>query len=153
MRYEKAVLIGISTTEAFKTVARFEDAGLFDPGLVEMRRTSPGALDVGATFVEVRFAMGKRMEEPIEVTEFAHNRKIAFVYTRWSGSRMSYAFEPQANGGTRVTAVREMPFHGVARIWEPFIAASSRRTVDTFLINLKLSLELEAESRNSARRR
>ena len=73
-------MIGCPVEEVFAVVRDVTTAPRWNPGLLEVRRTSEGPLGVGATMIYVGTFLGRRYESPVACTVFAENKHLAAGY-------------------------------------------------------------------------
>jgi uncharacterized protein YndB with AHSA1/START domain len=141
IRAEQSSIIDRPIEEVFAFVGDQTNAPQWQSGLVEVRRTSDGALGVGTTHTFVRNFMRRRMEADNEYVAYEPNKRVAFKTT--SGPvrlEASYLFE-SAGGGTRLTSRIEMDASGFMSLAEPLIAAGLKREMKTAFGVLKDLLE------------
>ena len=79
--FEVVTVIGRPVEEVFAVVQDVTKAPLWNPGLLEVRRTSEGPLGVGATMTYVGTFLGRRYESPVACTGFAENKQLATATT------------------------------------------------------------------------
>jgi len=141
IRAEQSSIIDRPIEEVFAFVGDQTNAPQWQSGLVEVRRTSDGALGVGTTHTFVRKFMRRTMEADNEYVAYEPNKRVAFKTT--SGPvrlEASYLFE-STGGGTRLTSRIEMDASGFMSLAEPLIAAGLKREMKTAFGVLKDLLE------------
>ena len=88
----------------------------------EMHKISDGPAGIGQTYVEVRTIMGKQLEGPVIITEYAPNQN--FTFERTSGPirpRGTYLFE-SITLGTKLTLILDVPLRGGWKLATPLVA-------------------------------
>ncbi|MDX2005365.1 MAG: SRPBCC family protein [Meiothermus sp.] len=141
IQLEDSIIIRRPITEVFAYVSDLCNAPQWQTGLLEVRKTSEGALGVGSQFTFVRKFLGQKLEASNQFTQYEPNRLISFVTN--SGPvhvENSYLFEATPEG-TRLTCKLEMKPQGFSRLAEPLIAASIRREMAAEFGYLKDLLE------------
>ena len=117
VRNEKTVVIHRPIEEVFAFVSDLENAPLWQPELLEVRRTTEGALGIGTKFASIRKFMGRKVEAIAEFVAFRANSQVVFRST--SGPvpfDTSYLVESTAEG-TRLMAMVELQPKGLMRFW------------------------------------
>ena len=141
IKNEKTIMIHRPIEEVFAFVGALQNGPRWQPGLLEVRRTTEGPLGIGAQFISVRKFLGQKMEAGVELTAYEPSRKVAFKSIAGSMPlEGSYLFEATAEG-TRLTAMIAMQPGGFMGLAAPLMAASLRREMDTNFSDLKLLLE------------
>jgi hypothetical protein len=79
--FEVVTMIGRPVEEVFAVVQDVTRTPLWNPGLLEVRRTSDGPLGVGATMIYMGTFLGRRYESPVACTGFAENKQLATATT------------------------------------------------------------------------
>src|SRR5262245_8632566 len=79
--FEVVTVIGCPVEEVFAVVQDVAKTPLWNPGLLEVRRTSEGPLGVGATMVYVGSFVGRRYESPVVCTGLAENKQLVTATT------------------------------------------------------------------------
>jgi uncharacterized membrane protein len=149
---EKSVVIHRPAHDVFAYVSDQTNAPAWQGGLVEVRRTTEGAIGIGTRHTFVRTFMGRRMEGSNEYTRWEADELVAFKAI--SGSvdlQASYKVEPAGTDRARLTSRLEMRPSGPLRLTEPLMAAVLRRDVGRNLAALKGLLEAKSEARNAPR--
>ncbi len=144
IKEEKSGIIRRPIEEVFAYVSDLRHSPEWQSGLVEVRQTTEGPLDIGTTHVAVRKFMGQKMEASTEFVAYEQNKKITFKGT--SGPmhfETSYLFDATPEG-TKLTCQIEMQPGGILGLAEPLIAASLRREMEAGAGELKDLLENQA---------
>lgn len=124
---EDSIFIQRPIAEVFAYVSDLRHAPQWQTGLLEVRKTTNGALGVGSKFTFVRKFLGQKLEASNEFIEYKPHSLITFVTN--SGPmhvEASYLFEATPEG-SKVTCKLQMKPQGFSRLAEPIIAASVRR--------------------------
>lgn len=141
IKSEKSIIIHRAVEEVFAFAGDLQNGPQWQNGLLETRRTTEGAPDIGARFTGVRKFMGRKLEAIIELVAYEPNKKIVF---RSSSGPMpfveSYLFESTAEG-TRFTSVLEGQTGGLMGLADSLIAGSIERETEANLGDLKAILE------------
>jgi carbon monoxide dehydrogenase subunit G len=127
--------------------AFFQDYGRYsewNPGVAEVRQTSPGEMNVGGTFVFVGRFLGRKFESNAECTAYVLNQRLATKTT--SGPfllEIDTGFEA-IDGGTRVKTLYRGDNRGFVKLAEPVALRVARKHFEAANENLKALLEAEA---------
>lgn len=116
--------VACSPEQAFDHIAVhfFENHPRWDPGIVELARTSPGPIAAGTTGRETRQAGGRRFVTEFQVSEFDPPRRFAHRSTAGSmGEDVSYAIEPRSSGAVIHTHLQIYPKSLGMRLLFPLI--------------------------------
>lgn len=141
IKNEKSILIQRPIEEVFAYVGNLQNGPEWQPGLLEVRRTTQGPLGIGTQFTSVRKLMGRKMESSVEFVAYEPNSKVTFKNTPGSmPMEASYLFESTVEG-TRLTTTIELQPGGFMSLAEPMIAASLRREMESNFGDLKDLLE------------
>lgn len=138
---QDTILIKRPIATVFAYVSDLRNAPQWQTGLLEVRKTTEGALGVGSQFTFVRKFLGQKLEASNRFTQYEPNRLIRFVTN--SGPlhvEASYLFEATSEG-SKVTCKLEMKPQGFSKLAEPLIAASVRREMAAEFGYLKDLLE------------
>lgn len=159
---EASIVIRLPIADVFSFVADGTKDPLWHTTVVEVRRTSPTPLGLGATFDGVYDSHKGSLDTPPDtanfqrfratITEYVPNRstRLTVVFTdpprgtaAWVMGRsfaLTFRFEPVPEG-TRV--YRNGEFHPTPLIWPllPLIARASRRRNRYLLANLRRAVE------------
>jgi ribosome-associated toxin RatA of RatAB toxin-antitoxin module len=139
--FEVVTVIGRPVEEVFAVVQDVTKAPLWNPGLLEVRRTSEGPLGVGATMIYVGTFLGRRYESPVACTGFAENKQLATATTGGPFYlEVDQTVEPAA-AGTRLTIHCRGESRGFFKFAEPMVVQLTKRQVVTAGGNLKTLLE------------
>jgi carbon monoxide dehydrogenase subunit G len=141
--FDLSITIGRPIDEVwafFQDWARYSE---WNPGVTEVRQTSPGQMDVGGTFVFVGKFLGRTFESNAVCTAYVPNERLATRTT--SGPfllEIDTRLEP-ADGGTRVTSSYRGENHGFVKLAEPVAIRVARKHFESANENLKALLEAE----------
>lgn len=139
--FEVVTVIGRPVEEVFAVVQDVTKTPLWNPGLLEVRRTSEGPLGVGATMIYVGTFMGRRYESPVACTGFAENKQLATATTAGPFYlEVDQTLEP-AGAGTKLTIHCRGESRGFFKLAEPLVVQLTKRQVATAGGNLKTLLE------------
>jgi ribosome-associated toxin RatA of RatAB toxin-antitoxin module len=139
--FEVVTVIGRPVEEVFAVVQDVTKAPQWNPGLLEVRRTSEGPLGVGATMIYVGTFMGRRYESPVACTGFVENKQLATATTGGPFYlEVDQTLEP-AGAGTKLTIHCRGESRGFFKLAEPLVVQLTKRQVTTAGGNLKTLLE------------
>ena len=139
--FDVVTVIGCPLEDVFAVVRDVTAAPRWNPGLLEVRRTSEGPLGVGATMIYVGTFLGRRYESPVACTGFADNKHLATATTGGPFHlEVDQTVEP-VSSGTRLTIHCRGESRGFFKIAEPLVVQLTKRQVETAAGNLKALLE------------
>ena len=142
--FEVVTVIGRPAEEVFAVVQDVTKTPLWNPGLLEVRRTSEGPLGVGATMVYVGTFLGRRYESPVACTGFAENKQLATATTGGPFHlEVDLALE-LADAGTKLTIHCRADSRGFFKFAEPLVIRLTKKHSETAGENLKALLEEHA---------
>lgn len=142
--FEVMTVIGRPVEEVFAVVQDVTRTPLWNPGLLEVRRTSEGPLGVGATMIYVGTFLGRRYESPVACTGFAENKQLATATTGGPFYlEVDQIVEPDG-AGTKLTIHCRGESRGFFKLAEPLVVKLTKRQVETAASNLKALLEENA---------
>ena len=145
--FEVVTMIGRPVEEVFAVVQDVTRTPLWNPGLLEVRRTSDGPLGVGATMIYMGTFLGRRYESPVACTGFAENKQLATATTGGPFYlEVDQTVEP-AGAGTKLTIHCRGESRGFFKLAEPLVTRLTKRQVETAGDNLKALLEENALQR------
>jgi ribosome-associated toxin RatA of RatAB toxin-antitoxin module len=139
--FEVVTVINRPVEEVFTVVRDVIKTPMWTPGLLEVRRTSEGPLEVGATMVYVGTFLGRRYESPVTCTALASNKQLA---TTTTGGPFFIEIDQQlepAGAGTKLTVHCRGESRGFFKIAEPLVVRLTQRQFDTAAATLKALLE------------
>jgi ribosome-associated toxin RatA of RatAB toxin-antitoxin module len=142
--FEVVTVIGRPAEEVFAAVRDIIKTPLWNPGILEVRRTSAGPLGVGATMVYVGAFLGRRYESPVVCTGFAENKQLATATTGGPFYlEVDQTLEP-AGAGTKLTFRCRADSRGFFKLAEPLVIRLTKKHAETAGENLKALLEEHA---------
>ena len=129
-----------SVEESFAYVADFTTVAEWDPGIHESRKVS-GDGGVGTVYeVQAEFR-GKTMPFTYTVTAFEENERIVLDGVGEKATSLdTIAFEPAADGGTRITYSADFKLKGALRVAEPFLGGTFKSLARKALAGLEAKL-------------
>ncbi len=141
VKVEVSEVINRPVEEIFEYISTPENDPKWQSGVLKSEQTSDGPIGVGATSLEVRKFLGRRMESTFEVTEYEPNRIIKQKST--SGPMalditMSFA---SVEGGTEVTLAGGGDSGGFFKLADPLVSRMAKRQLEADVANLKDLLE------------
>lgn len=129
-----------SVEESFAYVADFTTVADWDPGIHESRQVS-GDGGVGTVYeVQAEFR-GKTMPFTYTVTALEQDARIVLDGVGEKATSLdTIAFEPAADGGTRITYSADFKLKGVLRLVEPFLGGTFKALARKALAGLEAEL-------------
>jgi Polyketide cyclase / dehydrase and lipid transport len=131
--------------EVFDHVAahHFENHPRWDPDVVEMKQTSPGAVGVGTTASVVRRQGKRRVEGVATVTAYEPVRSAAWrVDFGQFQLQQDVAFVPEEAGAvTRLSLGIETTAHGLLRLLLPLMRPRFRSTMERSVASIAALVE------------
>ncbi len=144
LRTEHSVIIRRPVADVFAFVADLSNEQRWQPEIKEVTVTSPGPLQAGSTFREVRHTLGQEFVWDMRVTDYAAPSRICIASegaaTPYRGCRL---FDPVPSG-TRVTEQSEVRLPLALRPLTPLLARLARRPIADAYARLKALLEEQA---------
>ena len=125
----------------FVATHHFENHPRWDPDVLEMTQTSPGAVRTGTTARVVRRQGGRRVEGTAVVTEYEPDRSAAWEvqFGRFILNQRAELIPEQGGVATRLRLVIETRTSGPMRVLVPLLRGRFRRTMEhrlTVIANL-----------------
>jgi uncharacterized membrane protein len=146
LKVAQSVVIDLPAEEIFAYIADVENAADWSGFVINIRKTSPGTLQVGATLRATSRFLGRWLESTYEVVECEPGHHITFKslsgVVPWV---FYYLFEALEEGRTRV--VQEAVIHlkgGLLGLPGPMAASTISRQLEHDLLTLKDILEARA---------
>jgi carbon monoxide dehydrogenase subunit G len=138
--FSNSVAIDRPVDEVFAFLSDFENVPKWNYAIAETRKSSPGPVAVGATYVQRR-QIPKPSEERFTVTELAPGRRLAVEGTLGSfPAKLRYDLEASGAGTALVNTV-ELQMTGPLRLLGGIAASRVKAAVAENLDVLKLLLE------------
>ncbi len=136
-RVEHRIVIGADPSEVFAYISDLDRIAEWQTGVTEARRTSDGAMRVGATAQVTREIMGQRIEAPLTVTEFAPPNRLA-VESEVSGVRALATLQVEPSGAeSELTFAMEIRGSMLTSFMEPMIAGAAGGDIKASLERLR----------------
>jgi len=146
LKVAQSVVIDLPAEEIFAYVAEFENAADWSGFVINIKKTSPGTMQVGATLRATSRFLGRWLESTYEVVECEPGHHITFKSISGVAPWVFYyLFESLEEGRTRV--LQEAVIHlkgGLLGLPEPAAASTICRQLDHDLLTLKDILEARA---------
>jgi carbon monoxide dehydrogenase subunit G len=142
--FEIVTVIERPVADVFAAIQDLDRAAQWNPGVTEVRQTSPGPLGVGSTVVYVGGFLGRSYESSVEYTECVADKRIA---TKTTSGPFDLEVEIEldaADTGTKVTATYRGESRGFFKLAEPIVVRLTKRHFETANENLKTLLEADA---------
>lgn len=105
MKFTNSVLIYQPVEKVFEFVSHIENNAQWQSDILELQMTSPGPMQIGATYRCVNRFMGRRIETEGQITDFIPDKRYSVRITSGDVSGESTLFFEDFDGGTRLTAV------------------------------------------------
>ncbi len=126
LRGESSILIDRMTEDVWKFMADLQNTPRWDPGVLEIRQTSQGALGLGSTLQSVMMFLGRPRTLNLAITEWGPQAAAAWTICAAFGRGLArYRIEPEGKG-CRLTRYVEIEFTGLYRLAEPLINLSGK---------------------------
>lgn len=138
-RVERRAVIGAPPAEVFAYLSELDHLPEWQSGVVSVRRTSEGELQVGATATVTRQLMGQRVEAPLTITEHDPPRRLA-IGSEVSGVKAHATLDlAAAEDGlaTDLTFAMEIRGSMLTSFMEPMIAGAAGGDIDASLEKLR----------------
>jgi uncharacterized protein YndB with AHSA1/START domain len=144
VRVEHEVVVGRQPEVVYAYMADPANLPHWQDGLVEVRREGEGPAAVGDRWVEIRTAMGKRLEASVELDEAEPGRRFTVVSAAGPiRFRVQHVLEP-VDGGTRIAVLGEGKAGGVMKLAGGMVARQVRSGFESSFTRLKQILEGDA---------
>ena len=134
-RVERSAHIGASPEAVFAYLADLDNLAEWQSGVTSARRTSDGAIGVGATAHITRELLGQRLDAPLTVTEHDPPRRLA-IGSEVSGIKALATLDLAAVDGeesTDLTFAMEIRGSMLTAFMEPMIASAAGGDIDASL--------------------
>lgn len=142
MRVEHEIVVGRDPETVYAYLADASNLTEWQDGLEEVRGALAGPAAAGATWTEIRRAMGRRIEAVVEVVAAEPGRRFAVRSTAGPVSfQVDHALE-EAPEGTRVSVVAEGEQSGVMKLASGLVGRQVREGFDRSFGRLKEILEV-----------
>ncbi len=126
LKGESSILIDRPPDDVWKFMADLRNTSKWDPGVLEIRQISEGALGLGGAMEVVDNFLGRRMIVNVLITEWEENETAAWTLNAaFAHGLARYHIEP-AGKGSRLTRRVEIEFKGLYRLLEPFLNFSGK---------------------------
>ena len=146
MRTRHSVFINLPAEEIFAYMSDLENQLDWSGPTIAVRKTSPGALQVGATVRCTIRLLGRWMDATFEIVEYEPGRSLTLKSL--SGAipcHFCYQFEPGADGGTSVSLEAVIQLSGgMLGLSDYALSNVVRRQIEHDLLTLRDVLEAGA---------
>ena len=142
-RFEGTAHIDRPPEEVFDFLADGANDPKFSPRVLEIRKTTDGAIGVGTIYESTVKDAGMKTQRRFEITEFERPSRIRWaersknIVTAASGG---YDLAAE-DGGTRLTLHNELEGHGFGKLIAPLALRSARKDADPFAGRIKEAVE------------
>ena len=148
MKVKQSVVINLPTEEIFAYMSDLENLVDWSSVVIAIRKISPGAMHVGATVRSTIRFLGRWLDMTFEIVEHEPGRYLTIKSVSGvTPCLFCYQFEPDQNGGTKVS--QEAVIHltgGILGLEEPVVTKVVRRQLEHDLLTLKDILEGRAST-------
>ena len=148
MKVKQSVVINLPTEEIFAYMSDLENLVDWSSVVIAIRKISPGAMHVGATVRSTIRFLGRWLDMTFEIVEHEPGRYLTIKSVSGvTPCLFCYQFEPDQNGGTKVS--QEAVIHltgGILGLEEPVATKVVRRQLEHDLLTLKDILEGRAST-------
>ena len=142
--FEIVTVVDRPVADVFAALADLGKAPQWNPGVTEVRQTSPGPLGVGSTVVYVGSFLGRGYESPSEYIEWVADKRIVSKTTSGPFDLEVAIDVDSVEAGTRVSATYRGESRGFFKLAEPIVLRLTKRHFETANENLKTLLEADA---------
>lgn len=144
---QQSTVINQPVENVFSYVTDIEKLPQWAGEIVEARVTSDGPVDVGTTWTGVIKALGRKMENLHEISEYEQNRKFSMrIISGPVTGEATYSFETLGNG-TKIGVMVDAELGGFFKVADPIVSQTLQKQYETNLANLKEVLEAQDYSR------
>ena len=143
IKIEHSIVINRPVEEVFAVVSNHENYPTWDPGVLEVKKTSSGPIGLGTTWRSVSKRLGTRRETESEIVEYEPNRKITRQHTQGMPVKAQFICE-SITDGTRVTSILEAEPDGLYKLVVPVLLPLMKRQSGDILANSKEQMEAHA---------
>jgi len=151
MSVKQSVVINLPTEEIFAYMSDFENLIDWSSAVIAVRKSSPGAIQVGATMQSTTRILGRWLEMTFEVIECEPSRSLTIKSIAGvAPCHFCYQFEPVEDGGTNVSLEAVIHPRGILGLAESVVTNVVRRQIEHDLLTLKDMLEASAGPSRSA---
>ncbi len=138
---ESQLQIGASPEEVFAYLSDLEKHPEWSH-CMEIKKSSEGAVGVGATYRSKGKNFGITANETVEVTEHQPNERFAWRTAGAMGMKFGWSFEMEPQGGGTLLIERfEPPAGFVGSLINTLTGSSTRKAMEEGLANIKEKLE------------
>lgn len=140
MEFTNEISIRRPVRDVFEYLANFENVPKWNYAIEETRKASPGPVDVGTTYAQIR-SIPQRSEEGFEVIMYEPEKRLAIRgdVGPFHGV-IEYELEAVTDGSKIINRV-EVEATGLARVVAPLAGGRVRQAVAANLAKLKELLE------------
>jgi hypothetical protein len=139
---ETSTFIRRSVADVFAFVGDQHNAVRWQRGLVEVRRTTDGAIGVGTRHSFIRQIMGRKMEAQNEYTAYVTNEKVSFKTVSGPMQLQATYLTVNSGEGTQLTCRMDLARGtGLSGWLHPLIVRSITKQMKADFASLKALLE------------
>ena len=140
-RIKNSIVIDRPIGDVFAVLTDVEKTGIWFPGDVTEKWTSPPPYGVGSTRHAVIKVLGRRTENDAVATEYQPPHRAVMAGTSPNAPFVTALdFRPEG-GGTRVDVTTDFHFRGAQRVMGPLLTGFMARQWDRGLATLKNMME------------
>jgi uncharacterized protein YndB with AHSA1/START domain len=137
-----SIVIARPVEVVFAYISNYEHDSQWRAGIIEMTQTPPGRPQIGTKTREVARFFGKKRVTPAEITQYEHDRKVAFAGLMANSVPVSGSRTVERRGDqTRFLYQAKVELSGFSLLIEPLLAVILRRRFMRDLRCLKERLE------------
>jgi uncharacterized membrane protein len=139
---QESIVINRPIEDVFAFVANFENHPQWESNFQKVKLITSTPSGVGTKYQCDLRLRGQTVTSMFEITEYALNKKIAFVSEPAGPAKANGSFLFEAvPGGTKITLVPRPEFRGLFKLMEPMMAGYVRKQNQDHLKKLKNILE------------
>jgi uncharacterized membrane protein len=144
IKIEQSIVISRPVEEVFAFHTDLSNATQWEVGVLEVKQLTEGPPGVGTTWKGVRQALGRRIEQIVEATEWEPNNKASYKSaSKPFPMQTSFSFE-SVDGATKLTSTSNIQLSGFFKLLKPIINRMVNRQVEASFQDLKEFLETRA---------
>lgn len=140
-RIEESVEINSPVEKVFTFTTDAKSWNKWNSVIIDANQTSPGPVDVGATFQGICRIMGRTMKWTSTVTEYKSPDKFGKDITSGSVLIEQHNTYTPTTGGTKFNLSYDMKVGGLLKLMSPLLERSMRKELKKSLGNLKQVVE------------
>ncbi|HLI90219.1 MAG TPA: SRPBCC family protein [Ktedonobacteraceae bacterium] len=149
MEAKQRIFIDLPTEETFAYTSNLENMAVWSSAVINVKKTSPGAIQAGTTVQSTVRFLGKWLDMIFELVEYEPQRYLTLKsISGGTPCLFYYQFDPVANGGVMVSLHSMIHLsRGILDLPEPMVIDTINRQLEYDLLTLKAMLEARIPTR------